>query len=223
MNIEYLLFDLFIFFLSTLSIFVVKGTRYPQLRPAFFAILSVSIPYIVWDALVTGWWWEFNSRYTLGFSLGPLPVEEVLFFFVVPWSCLIIWENLKELVTGRVTAQLELFVALVGLLTLGTSVSQGWWYSASIGGLMCVLSLMSYRYGQWLRWKVSGLYLVIVFLLTCIFNGYLTARPVVIYNTFTKSNLNLGTIPIEDIIYGLVLVSLVAMLYETYLKKIKVS
>lgn len=214
MNFEYLLFNFIIFFLSTFSIFVVKGTRYPQLRPALLAILSISVPYILWDAVVAGWWWSFNPRFILGFSLGPLPVEELLFFFVVPWSCLIIWENLKERVKGKVSFHFERLVAVAGVILLGISVFQEWWYSASIGGLMCLFSVISTQCGKWFEQKASLLYVAIVFLLTCIFNGYLTWRPVVIYNTLTKSNLNLGTIPLEDVVYGLVLVSAVAIVYE---------
>lgn len=168
MNFEYLLFDLIIFFLSTFSIFIVKGTRLPHLRSALFAILSISIPYIIWDAVVAGWWWDFNNRFTLGFALGALPIEELLFFLVVPWSCLIIWENLKERFTGKIHLQVEAILILTGLSIAGISLFQEWWYSASIGVLMCLFSVLSNHQSKWLQQRASLLYLGIVFLLTCV-------------------------------------------------------
>jgi lycopene cyclase domain-containing protein len=54
--------------------------------------------------------------------------------------------------------------------------------------------------------------LIVVF--TLIFNGYLTARPVVLYDYNFQLNLLVGTIPIEDFIYGLSLMYHVVVLYE---------
>ena len=50
--------------------------------------------------------------------------------------------------------------------------------------------------------------------LTALFNSYLTWRPVVIYNRFVKTNIMVGTIPVEDFIYGLVFIISVIILYE---------
>ena len=64
------------------------------------------------------------------------------------------------------------------------------------------------------------IFLIIIFLLTLIFNGYLTARPVVIYNPEVITNLRIGTIPIEDMIYGLVLIIGLITIYENKNKKL---
>ena len=54
---------------------------------------------------------------------------------------------------------------------------------------------------------------IFIFLLTTVFNLYLTARPIVIYNEALKTNLNLWTIPLEDYILGLSLISLNCILF----------
>jgi len=67
-------------------------------------------------------------------------------------------------------------------------------------------------------------FLSIVFFLTFFFNGYLTARPIVIYNNLLKTNINIFTIPIEDFIYGLALISFVVIIFEkltSYNKKLQ--
>lgn len=47
-----------------------------------------------------------------------------------------------------------------------------------------------------------------------IFNGYLTARPVVMYDAAYQLDWRVGTIPIEDFIYGYALIVSVIVVYE---------
>ena len=60
---------------------------------------------VAWAALISApgfiWWdhifvvrgvWGFNGHYLLGPRLWGLPIEEILFFFCVPFSCLFIYE-----------------------------------------------------------------------------------------------------------------------------------
>ncbi|MEM1010483.1 MAG: lycopene cyclase domain-containing protein, partial [Myxococcota bacterium] len=55
-----------------------------------------------------------------------------------------------------------------------------------------------------------------VFALTFVFNGYLTARPVVLYGRSYQLDLRLWTIPIEDFIYGFSLVTWNTTLLEWF-------
>lgn len=50
--------------------------------------------------------------------------------------------------------------------------------------------------------------------LTFLFNGYLTARPVVIYNERTKTPWRIRTVPWEDFVYGFSLVTMVLSVYH---------
>jgi len=58
------------------------------------------------------------------------------------------------------------------------------------------------------------LYLAIVSALTLVFNGYLTARPIVLYDESYQLDYRILTIPIEDFGYAFTLMLLNAMLYE---------
>jgi len=53
-----------------------------------------------------------------------------------------------------------------------------------------------------------------------IFNGYLSARPIVTYDPKYISGVKAGTIPVEDIFYGLALVSAIVIIYEKSSDKI---
>jgi lycopene cyclase domain-containing protein len=75
--------------------------KYASLRNHLFqAIIAmgvVSVPFLIWDVYAT--WaghWQFNPKFNLGFYLVNLPLEEVLFFFVVPFCCLFLWQVVKQ-------------------------------------------------------------------------------------------------------------------------------
>lgn len=90
------------------------------------------------------------------------------------------------------------------------------WYSLAICGLLSIVALSSLNLNQWLRQKNALVFLGVVTVLTLIFNGYLTARPIVIYNLELMLPFRIGTIPVEDLLYGLCLLSLVVMTYEKH-------
>ena len=51
--------------------------------------LLVMIPFGIWDwYFVKRQYWGFNSDYLTGASLFSLPIEEILFFIVVPYASL---------------------------------------------------------------------------------------------------------------------------------------
>jgi len=57
-------------------------------------------------------------------------------------------------------------------------------------------------------------YFILLTLLMLIFNGYLTARPVVLYDPAYQLNLRIFTIPVEDFVYGYSHVFLTTIIYE---------
>ena len=58
---------------------------YRQLRRAAAAILPVAAVFVLWDLLaILGDVWSYNPQYVTGFHIGGFPVEELLFFIVIP-------------------------------------------------------------------------------------------------------------------------------------------
>ena len=65
-----------------------------NLRHAFTATLIVAPPFVLWDVLVTAaGHWRFSPEYTMGIDIFNLPIEEVLFFLVVPLVSILVWET----------------------------------------------------------------------------------------------------------------------------------
>jgi len=57
------------------------------------SLLLMSLPFWVWDVMVTSrGHWSFSEAHTLPFRLGLLPIEEWLFFPVVGFIAIFLWE-----------------------------------------------------------------------------------------------------------------------------------
>ena len=78
-------------------------------RPArlALAVLPVTVLFSCWDALsIHEGWWTYSPRYTTGVDLpGHLPIEEVVFFLVIPLCALLTLESVRRMLgdgdTGR--------------------------------------------------------------------------------------------------------------------------
>ena len=62
-----------------------------------FSVISiVAIVYIVWDVIFTKIGvWGFNPNYYLGITIFNLPIEELLFFFLIPYASIFIHYSLQ--------------------------------------------------------------------------------------------------------------------------------
>ncbi len=185
-------------------------------------LLSVTVPalmFILWDQAVAGTWWHYNKKYILGIYGGSLPIEEVLFFFTVPYACLALWLNMNAFISvGMMPLEVWIWIAM-GLYVLGSVMTLRYWrrkkwYTASVCATMSGLLFLDAIMGTLLFTRgMFWLFIGAVVVLTGIFDGYLTARPVVTYNKKIKTGLRIGTIPIEDFFYGIALVCSVVVLY----------
>jgi lycopene cyclase domain-containing protein len=62
-------------------------------------VYAVTIPlvfFVIWDVIATyRGHWSFNEKYITGLYFLNLPIEEVLFFIVIPFCALFTWEVVK--------------------------------------------------------------------------------------------------------------------------------
>lgn len=65
-------------------------------RRPLLAAASIAGPaavFIVWDLFgIARGWWTYGARYVMGIDVGPMPLEEILFFLVVPICGLLTYE-----------------------------------------------------------------------------------------------------------------------------------
>ena len=193
---------------------------YKKWRFLFPAIFISAIVFIAWDI----WFadksvWSFNRDYLLGFFIAGLPIEEWLFFFITPFSCVFIYEVLNYFVKKDIIAPYAKGISITlisALLILGIMNTSRMYTSITFITLALVLFVLqfilksSYLPRFYLTWAVCMIPFLIV-------NGMLTAFPVIRYNELHILNVRIFTIPIEDVFYGMLNTLLVIAIYE-YLK-----
>jgi len=183
------------------------------------AIVIPAIPFLLWDALVTGAHWHFNPLYVSRIKIINLPIEEILFFITVPFACLFTWEMIirrtKEKQIDMQWLRLLLYLALPAGI-----------YFFSIGkqytGLTLSFIFIANLVDQFLKTnllfdKRFYFYLLLIVIFTLIFNGYLTWRPVVTYGVDYQLDFRIITIPVEDFFYGISLLWMNTSLYKRLL------
>jgi len=186
------------------------------------ALAAGMIPFIVWDVLFTDWGvWGFNPSYVSGIYFINLPLEEVLFFLCIPYACVFTYEAINYLMPQRAPGPLiTQFIAdalIFGLLITGTLYHDRWYTSVTFFGTAAFLVLLRRT------WQVTFLgkfFLAFLFILVPFFlvNGVLTGSglpaPVVWYNNQENMNIRIGTIPAEDVFYGMLLLLINVSVFE---------
>lgn len=78
--------------------FALRARVYRRWQATLAAVLPVAAAFLLWDYLAVraGWWW-FDDRFITGVFLGALPLEEVLFFLVIPVCGLLTFEAVRHL------------------------------------------------------------------------------------------------------------------------------
>jgi lycopene cyclase domain-containing protein len=216
MKTEYLIFNILVF-TGPFFLGLLKPFRFKYWAEASLSIFLVMIPYIVWDAIVTGYHWMFNESYVLGIYLAKLPIEEWLFFITVPFACLFTWEmiirrvDLKTLSFLRKLRNVVYILPLVGALLF----LQGRQYTGLVFIFLSLAVFLDiYLKTDLLLQTRFYRYLLLIIIFTLVFNGYLTWRPVVLYGQIYQLDFRVFTIPIEDFGYGISLMYLNTIIFE---------
>lgn len=199
-------------FVSCLALsFDQKVAFYKNIKFLIPAITIVAIPFLIWDQIFTEYGvWGFNPSYLQGIYLGRLPLEEVLFFFFIPYCCLFIYEVLNAYFPNaslhRLTMFFSIFIVLSGVLMALTNMNQ--WYTLSACSLsaLIVIFVMKQKY----IWYPRAIFAFVVALIPFfIVNGILTGTgldgEVVWYNELHNLNIRMGTIPVEDVFYAMLM------------------
>lgn len=87
--------------LGTLPLELVLRTRvYARPQRLLLTLLPVLAVFVTWDVLaIRAGHWDFDSDQVTGVRIGVLPLDELLFFLVIPCCALLSFEAVKR-VTG---------------------------------------------------------------------------------------------------------------------------
>jgi lycopene cyclase domain-containing protein len=82
---------------GTAPLEVVLRTRvYARWRRLLLTLLPVVAVFVVWDLLaIRAGHWDYDPRQVTGIALGDLPLEELLFFLVIPVCAVLTLEAVR--------------------------------------------------------------------------------------------------------------------------------
>lgn len=186
-------------------------------------ILITGAIYLIWDAWFTGAGiWGFNHNFTRDLYLLGLPVEEWLFFLVVPYSCIFLLEVLryflKRFYFPNVSRWVIYLLLLVLLGSLPFILDRTYTLVAfSFTSLMLVLQLVQKTFKTWFSgFLLAYLVSLVPFLVV---NGILTSLPVVWYNNAENLGVRIYTVPLDDFVYLMGLLLPTVNIYQVLLHR----
>jgi len=187
--------------------------------PAVFAtLLVVGFFYVAWDSRAARRGdWSFNPRYLTGAGIWGLPLEEVLFFVTVPFSCIFILECVRAyLPESPVFFFLPLYLLPALAFALLAWLFRERPYTRTVSLVMSLFLLLAATLG---REMVSSSHFWLALLATYVpfllFNGVLTGLPIVIYKPRAILGVRVFSIPLEDFFYSF---SMLAFYFLVFLK-----
>lgn len=216
---HYLILLVFTAFFPIAGSFIQKLQFGSKWRPILIANLVMMFLFIPWDIYFTnkGVWW-FNKSYILSIDVMGLPLEEMLFFIIIPSACLFIYESLNHLSDLRISKNASRIILLVVTLVSAAIAlfhpSNA--YTLSSFGLSALLALiLAIRLPYWTS-RFIIMY-AIVWLPFLLINGSLTgsftAAAVVNYNPEEFMGIRIFTIPLEDAAYNFSMLLIVLAVY----------
>lgn len=192
-------------------------------KTLFPSLILTGIIFIAADIIFTkNGVWGFNPRYHSGFTPAGIPVEEWLFFFIIPYVSIfthyviIIYfpgAYLSDKSTRVITAVMTALLLLLAMIFHSRT------YTAIYSAFMAALLIISLTGKSRILNRFYITYLVILipfFIVNGILTGTFIDGEVVWYNGSEITGLRILTVPFEDIMYGFSLIFLNLMLMEKF-------
>ena len=204
---------LLINFLSIIICLVASFDKRVQFNKHFGTFLLsstlVALPFIAWDIWFTakGVWW-FNPDYTVGLTMAGLPIEEWLFFYCIPFACMFTYHCLTKFFDFRWANTLNSIIAFLTVIVC--CVVALLYYDRVYTMVTAIVTACVMLYLHLVARKdwIGQASIVFMILMLGFFpvNGVLTGtgleNPIVNYNPSENLGIRIGTIPIEDAVYG---------------------
>lgn len=188
------------------------------LFPAMLATMAVFIP---WDVFKTAAGvWGFNPRYLQGINLFNLPVEEWLFFIAIPYACLFTYHAFGYLIrkdylgpwVRSINLSLMTVLILIAVFNTGRTYT---FVTFTATALFLALQQFVVKPDYLGRFYLTYLVTLIpFFIVNGALTGSFTPEPVVWYDDSRNLGIRMGTIPVEDSVYGLLLLMMNTTIYE---------
>ena len=199
------------------------------------ACLLTMAGFIAWDVWFTQQAiWGFNATHLSGLELLGLPIEEWMFFITVPYACVFTYACFKKYIpTSPLGLGHRAVTTAMAALCLGIAIGFSDRAYLGLTAGLCALWL----FGVLVRWRtwMGHFWLAYVVLLVpfVISNGVLTGLDfwnypllhntpetisdhIVWYNNAENSGWRLFSMPVDDLLYGMLLIGVNVSLFEAF-------
>lgn len=208
-----------------LASFYPKHPFYKYWKNYFIANFIIATLFILWDSIFTKLGvWGFNDRYITGIKYFGLPIEEILFFFCIPYSSVFVYFSINYLLPNNTffsKHHKKITLFLVTILLFVAVISFNKWYTFTTFTFTGLYLFFNYL----IKYDLSRIYrsycvtLFFFFIVNGILTGTAIEEEVVWYDNFENLGIRMGTIPVEDTIYGFLLVASIIQIFEFLNKK----
>ncbi len=181
----------------------------------------MSLIFIPWDVWFTSIGvWGFNDDYLTGLRIANLPIEEWLFFFVVPFACVFIYEVLNyfipkpylKSIQNRITAVLIFFSFLLSVVFVDRIYT---FTTFSLLSLFLIWHLLINKSDYLGKFYFAFIIIQLPFsLVNGVLTGMFTESPVVWYNDMEIIGIRMISIPVEDVGYNMLMLLIVITVLE---------
>jgi len=209
MKYLYLLLDIGSFSIPFIFSFhpKLKFYRYwKSLALGTFITMTVFIP---WDILFTiNNIWSFNEDYFIGIKIFSMPLEEWLFFILIPYACIFmhyaLFELFPKIELQRKSSNVITNVLIIVFALIAISNYDKWYTLVNFSYATILLLLVKTFSPEVLKnyFLTFPVMLIPFFIINGILTGSFIDDQVVWYNNNENLNIRLFTIPIEDTVYA---------------------
>ena len=214
---------LFSFIIPFIFSFHKKIKFYKFFKQIAASLLLTGFFFIVWDIYFTKIGvWGFDKTHHSSIMLSNLPLEEVLFFFVIPFVCVFTYFVLseKKVLNFNISTTFLKLICVILIALAFLFFKNAYTISVLILTILILLYIINYR-PDWVGYFFSMYLIIHVFpflLVNGVLTGYITDFPPVWYDSNNIIGVRLATIPVEDFLYSFILLFLNTSLFE-YLRK----
>ena len=209
MKYLYLVIEIGVIIIPLAFSFDKKLMFYKNFKTLALSMSLVAAFYIIWDIYFTkNNIWGFNTYYYSSLTLIGLPIEEWLFFFIVPYASIFIHQSLilyfPKVELSVSTTNIITYALIVLFIILSIFYYKHIYTLFNAILVLSVLIVSLYTKTRLLnKFYLSFLIILIPFLIV---NGILTGsyirNEIVWYNADAIIGIRISTIPIEDVSYA---------------------
>ena len=209
----YLALEIFAILVPLIYSYDRKLQFYVKIKSVAVSLVIVGSFYILADILFTKYGiWGFNPKYHSSIVLFKLPLEEWLFFIVIPYASLFLHDTLVYLFPNvQLSNWRTKVISAVVVMILGAVVffNTDKAYTAIYGSVtIFAIFLASIGSSQLLNRFYLTFIVILVpfFLVNSVLTGSFIPEEVVWYNNSENLGLRIFTVPVEDISYAFSLI-----------------